>query len=478
MGQILSSISWLRSSNELGLGIHRSYSMKYFHLTSLKLQPGGGSLFAVADESGTVLIYDFLSQADQPQQFKIFGFEFGGISDLCWINRDILAAGTIRGHIVVLSFRNEAKRLFEVCHVKAHGDGASLVPVQSMDYCPKTKRLVSIGQGINSIRLWDVGEDGMLSPFANESPTAYCEPRHISFLRDGSHLVVGLLENLSIKVYSIGPPWSLTSDYILGQENGAMDDRQLGNAILLQEERLAVFNLKDGFDIFDISIPNPRLVGSGRYDVNPCCSQGISTLRGGQYLLCPSTNGRINIFRSQDSTPAGRVYVPGRPKIQAVHSSSDTSAHDVLIVSSSVNGRPSHLHVWMDVTRRPKFNKVSSPPPQYSTLQVVFVCILVYGLCQLVTSMLPSFQVFITGSGPASHWASTDASLPAYGEPTAQIISIAPTAKSAGGMQLDNRAGLELHGQPNGVKSAVSRITPLSNPSAAQNQVALITPKA
>jgi len=45
-------------------------------------------------------------------------------------------------------------------NVKAHGDGAAQIAVDGLDYCPTTNQLVSVAEGVGSIRLWNVGANG------------------------------------------------------------------------------------------------------------------------------------------------------------------------------------------------------------------------------------------------------------------------------------------------------------------------------
>ena len=45
-------------------------------------------------------------------------------------------------------------------NVKAHGDGAAQIAVDGLDYCSTTNRLVSVAEGVGSIRLWNVNADG------------------------------------------------------------------------------------------------------------------------------------------------------------------------------------------------------------------------------------------------------------------------------------------------------------------------------
>ena len=48
----------------------------------------------------------------------------------------------------------------EKSSVKAHGDGAAQIAVESLDYCQRTRCLVSVAEGAGSVRLWDVSGEG------------------------------------------------------------------------------------------------------------------------------------------------------------------------------------------------------------------------------------------------------------------------------------------------------------------------------
>lgn len=48
----------------------------------------------------------------------------------------------------------------EILSVKAHGDGAAQIAVESLDYCQSGHCLVSVAEGVGSICLWDVSDDG------------------------------------------------------------------------------------------------------------------------------------------------------------------------------------------------------------------------------------------------------------------------------------------------------------------------------
>ncbi len=45
-------------------------------------------------------------------------------------------------------------------NVKAHGDGAAQIAVDGLDYCSTSRRLVSVAEGVGSIRLWNVDNTG------------------------------------------------------------------------------------------------------------------------------------------------------------------------------------------------------------------------------------------------------------------------------------------------------------------------------
>jgi hypothetical protein len=48
----------------------------------------------------------------------------------------------------------------EVSNVKAHGDGAVQIAVEGLDYCPESHSLVSVAEGVGSVRLWDISDEG------------------------------------------------------------------------------------------------------------------------------------------------------------------------------------------------------------------------------------------------------------------------------------------------------------------------------
>jgi hypothetical protein len=100
-----------------------------------------------------------------------------------------------------------------VCDVEAHGDGVSQVAVDSMDFCVGMRCLASVGEGRNSIRLWDVHETGMallrypalvslkglpigqLHPRpAGEILPEYSVPRFVGLANNATELVIGYLE--------------------------------------------------------------------------------------------------------------------------------------------------------------------------------------------------------------------------------------------------------------------------------------------
>lgn len=50
--------------------------------------------------------------------------------------------------------------MIELANVKAHGDGAAQIAVESLDYCENLQCLASVGEGVGSVRLWDVSDTG------------------------------------------------------------------------------------------------------------------------------------------------------------------------------------------------------------------------------------------------------------------------------------------------------------------------------
>jgi hypothetical protein len=107
------------------------------------------------------------------------------------------------------------RRLVEVMNVKGHGDGAAQIAVDGLDYCPTSNRLVSVAEGVGSVRLWNVSNTGeqliyilltCCAPSQNKAvgslavqelplvTTAYNTPRYVSFLRGGTQLLVAFME--------------------------------------------------------------------------------------------------------------------------------------------------------------------------------------------------------------------------------------------------------------------------------------------
>jgi len=87
-----------------------------------------------------------------------------------------------------------------------------------------------------------------------------------------------------------------------------------GSAVALNDGRIALYNLKDGIEIFD----KFTRVEAARFEISPCTSQAISVFSDGSYLAGISTKGRIRIFRCRDGAPSGVLQVPGL--VSAPHS--------------------------------------------------------------------------------------------------------------------------------------------------------------
>jgi len=123
-----------------------------------------------------LLLFDLSIGTDCPWHCCTLSYEYGGVSELRWLGADFLAVGTTRGKIVIFSIKNDnvsliskswccssfrlQRRLVEVTNTKAHGDGAAQIAVDGLDYCPRSHRLVSVAEGVGSVRLWNVSNTG------------------------------------------------------------------------------------------------------------------------------------------------------------------------------------------------------------------------------------------------------------------------------------------------------------------------------
>ena len=70
-------------------------------------------------------------------------------------------------------------RFSHVCDVEAHGDGVSQVAVECMEFSAGIRCLASVGEGRNSIRLWDVDNTGSYcrQPIWSSHPTDVAQGR-------------------------------------------------------------------------------------------------------------------------------------------------------------------------------------------------------------------------------------------------------------------------------------------------------------
>ena len=60
-----------------------------------------------SDEVGSLLVYDISLDSDGTRQVIALSFEYGGISEICWLDTTNVAVGTTRGRIVIFSIKNE-----------------------------------------------------------------------------------------------------------------------------------------------------------------------------------------------------------------------------------------------------------------------------------------------------------------------------------------------------------------------------------
>jgi hypothetical protein len=83
-----------------------------------------------------------------------------------------------------------------------------------------------------------------------------------------------------------------------------------GSAILLRRtNQLAVFNLRDGVDIYSFS--DLTLQHTVPFNINPRTTQGIALLGSGKLLASPTKEGNIKIFKN-DATSVAVLRCPGR----------------------------------------------------------------------------------------------------------------------------------------------------------------------
>lgn len=81
-----------------------------------------------------------------------------------------------------------------------------------------------------------------------------------------------------------------------------------GDAIFLKSlNRLAIFNLRDGIDVYDIGSQFTKM-NSIQFNIDPCCSQAISMIQDGQNIVSPSVDGYIHLYRTQGCDLVGRLH--------------------------------------------------------------------------------------------------------------------------------------------------------------------------
>ncbi|KDR66850.1 hypothetical protein GALMADRAFT_147508 [Galerina marginata CBS 339.88] len=408
MVQAFPFLSFRRSSPkavDLPIFSHQILAKNLYRLNSLKLN--GNGLLAAGNEDGVIVIFNLFSEVDGPQQVRLLGFEAGGVSDLLWIDTETLAVGTTRGWLVVYSMKNEAVRVYpavpfpnlslvatqarfsEVSNVKAHGDGVSHISVENIDYCSTTQTLVSVGEGVGSIKVWKfTPEDGRLTPRPMPSETtAYHLPRFVKFTDNRSKIMVGYFQNAQVQLYSM-QPWMLVNEHILGEDQDAITSSS-GNAFLLHESGLlANLNLIRGLDFYDASTFVRK--HSAVFPIHEC-NQGLATLRGGSYLACAASDGSIHIFQTHDASLALKLKIPGRAhQIDAIHASNCGNS-EFLVASSCVEGKASVLTVWC-YKKFNQTNKKQNTESDRSTIRLVILCIAISFASHFIASISPLVQ--------------------------------------------------------------------------------------
>lgn len=100
---------------------HRTFVTKYPRITSIRVHPNSdifvagseATFFSLSqnlwkpDEVGNLLLFDLSIVGDNPRHCCTLSYEYGGVSELCWLDAEFLAVGTTRGKIVVFSILND-----------------------------------------------------------------------------------------------------------------------------------------------------------------------------------------------------------------------------------------------------------------------------------------------------------------------------------------------------------------------------------
>ncbi|KAF9531553.1 WD40-repeat-containing domain protein [Crepidotus variabilis] len=346
MGSFLSSLApgIFSMSNDVGLVVYTTIDTNIPNVTSVRVHPAG-SLIVVGNDTGSIALYRIADVNHLCHRFSLT-YEYGGVSEICWIGHDYVAIGTTRGRLILFKLEGDGRRLYESSHVIAHGDGAAQVAVDSLAYDLKTKCVVSVGDGKKSVRMWDHAEDGSLKEKAQAiSTTAYSIPRYVTFFREGQQLLVAFLERPVIQTFTINP-FAFAQELRLELD----EDHYIGNALILETSgKLAIYSLKFGCCFFDLSTMTRVLSHSPQSQkCNAECSQALASLRDGTYVVSAWGQSSIMIVRASDGKHCGSLKVR-RGKIRAIDSR--PGQEDLLVASSLTDDGLSTLTIWSNKLR-------------------------------------------------------------------------------------------------------------------------------
>ncbi|KAF9524702.1 hypothetical protein CPB83DRAFT_838701 [Crepidotus variabilis] len=317
---------------------HRHFPyVKYTNIpnvTSVRVHPAG-SVIVVGNDTGSIALYRIADANPLCHRFSLT-YEYGGVSEICWIGHDYVAIGTTRGRLILFKLEGDGRRLYESSHVIAHGDGAAQVAVDSLAYDLTTKCLVSVGDGKKSVRMWDHAEDGSLKEKAQAiSTTAYSIPRYVTFFREGHQLLVAFLERPVVHTFTINP------------------------FAFSQELRLELSE--------DHYIQSPQ---SQKCNVE--CSQALASLRDGMYVASVWGQSSIMIARTSDGKCCG--CLKSRP-----------GQEDLLAASSLTDDGLSTLTIWSNKKRL----IVKNEQHEHSNVKIVVLCLAISLFFQVTVSFLP-----------------------------------------------------------------------------------------
>ncbi|KAF9522033.1 hypothetical protein CPB83DRAFT_840789 [Crepidotus variabilis] len=378
MGSFFSSFGvFSLSPNDIGLVVYATINTKILNVTSVRVHPAG-SLVTIGNEYGSIALYRVDDANPLCHRFSL-SYKYGGVSEICWTGHEYVVVGTTRGRLIVFKLEGDGRRLYEVSHVVAHGDGAAQIDVNSIAYNSRTKFLASVGEGKKSVRLWEQAEDGSLKEKLQPlSTTAFSAARYVTFFREGHQLLVAFLEHPLIQIFTL-EPFALSQELQLEFEGSDQKINTFllifwasGNALILEGfGKLAIYSLTSGCNFFDSTTMAPAqgqpLIP--KQFVIQECSQALAALRDGAYVASVSGPLLITIIRTTDGKYCGNLKSRGQ--------------QDLLIAASITDDGSSTLTIWLNKRR---LIVTDDQQHDHSNLKIVMLCIAISLLFQVSAS--------------------------------------------------------------------------------------------